>query len=362
MATDRRRTPDPLGLVEAIGAAPHRFDFYQAVRRLEAAYPDAPRVGEARRGREEAVRFGQQVSLAFAPSTLSGVDPRTERGSPPRLRVAFFGLFGPNGPLPLHLTEYAHARALQAGDRTLAAFADIFHHRLLSIFYRVRARANPVASLDRAGDRRFPLFVGSFAGLGLPSMSGRDSIPDTAKYAQIGLLSRATSSASGLATLIADYFRVPVKIEEFTPHWMSLPEDSLTRLGHGEVAELGGTAVIGRRVWDLQSRFRVVIGPLTLDQYERFLPIGSSFTRLVDWILNYSGLALAWDCKLILNKREAPPLVLGFTGRLGWTTWLGARSQDRDADDLVLHPPTRLGHGARSGVDPAADALNPNPA
>jgi hypothetical protein len=52
--------------------------------------------------------------------------------------------------------------------------------------------------------------------------------------------------------------------------------------------------------------------------------------------------------------------VLGFTGRLGWTTWLGARIQDRDADDLVLHPPTRLGRGVRSGVDPAADGLNRN--
>ncbi len=354
MATDSRRAPDPVGLLDAIGAEPYRFDFYQAVRRLEAAYPQSPRVGDARRCREEPLRFGQQVSLAFAPSTVSELVPRTERGTPARLRVAFFGLFGPNGPLPLHLTEYAHARALHAGDRTLAAFADIFHHRLLSIFYRIRARANPVSSLDRPGDRRFPLFVGSFAGLGLPSMCGRDSVPDLAKYARIGLLSRATASASGLATLIADYFRLPVRIEEFTAHWMSLPEDSLTRLGHGEVAELGGTAVIGSRVWDLQSRFRVVIGPLTLDEYERFLPTGSSFQRLVDWILNYAGFALAWDCKLILNKNEAPPLVLGFSGRLGWTTWLGARIQDRDAEDLVLRPPTRPGHVDTRELYPAA--------
>lgn len=356
MATDSGRTPDPLTLLEQLAEDPHRFDFYQALRLLECASPSRPRIGEARRPREEPVRFAQEVSMAFAPSALSGLELRTQKDLPPRLRVAFFGMFGPNGPLPLHLTEYARSRSLHAGDHTFSRFVDIFHHRLLSIFYRIWARSNPAVSLDRPDDRRFAMYVGAFAGLGLPSMSRRDAVPDAAKYAQIGLLSRATASASGLATILGDYFRVPVRIEEFTPHWMSLPADSLTRLGHGEVAELGGTAVIGSRVWDLQSRFRIVIGPLTLAQYERFLPTGSSFRRLVDWVLNYAGMALAWDCRLILNRSETPRIVLGSTGRLGWTTWIGTRGQDTDAADLTLHPPLHPGRRQDAGSDAFAGA------
>ena len=58
--------------------------------------------------------------------------------------------------------------------------------------------------------------------------------------------------------------------------------------------------------------------------------------RLVDWIHNYTGLELKWDCRLVLKRDEVPPLLLGYTGRLGWTTWLGTRLADSDADDLVL--------------------------
>ena len=40
--------------------------------------------------------------------------------------------------------------------------------------------------------------------------------------------------------------------------------------------------------------------------------------------------------QLILRKSEVPPLVLGRQGRLGWTTWLGQRHTDTDADDLCF--------------------------
>ena len=55
--------------------------------------------------------------------------------------ASFFGLFGANGPLPLHLTEYAYGRQLQAGDPSFARFADIIHHRFLGLFHRAWAQA-----------------------------------------------------------------------------------------------------------------------------------------------------------------------------------------------------------------------------
>ena len=39
-------------------------------------------------------------------------------------------------------------------------------------------------------------------------------------------------------------------------------------------AMLGSGAVLGRRVWDRQHKFRVQLGSLTLKQYESFLPGG----------------------------------------------------------------------------------------
>ncbi len=65
--------------------------------------------------------------------------------------VRFFGLFGPNGPLPIHLTEYAHERQLQAKDNTFVEFCNVFHHRLLSLFYRAWAVNQKSVDFDRAG-------------------------------------------------------------------------------------------------------------------------------------------------------------------------------------------------------------------
>ena len=89
-------------------------------------------------------------------------------------------------------------------------------------------------------------------------------------------------------------------------------------------------------MWDLQSRFRIVIGPLSREHYLRFLPGGESYRRLGDWVRNYVGHEYKWDCRMAMKADEVPPLLLGYSGQLGWTTWLGTRLNEEHADDLVL--------------------------
>ncbi len=82
--------------------------------------------------------------------------------------ILSFGLFGPNGPLPVHLTEYARERIYHHQDTSLRAFADLFHHRLALLFYRAWADAQPTVSLDRADNRRFEDYLSSLIGMGQP--------------------------------------------------------------------------------------------------------------------------------------------------------------------------------------------------
>jgi type VI secretion system protein ImpH len=333
-------SPDAVALGQALAEAPHAFGFYAALRRLDAAFAAAPRIGEADRPSEEAVRLGQLPSVVFAPSTLAGF-AMPKGDTPARLQVHFLGLFGPNGPLPLHLTEYARDRIRHASDRSFAAFADLFHHRLLSLFYRAWAEAEPAVSFDRPQDDKFGAWVASLIGLGTPSFRDRDAMPDLAKLHFAGLLSLQTRHPDGLASLLATFFALPVGIEEFAGEWVALAQHQQCRLGDDpETGTLGGSITVGSHVWSAAHRFTIRFGPLDLAGYRRMLPGGDSLARLIAAVRAYSGDEWAWQANLVLRAEEVPPLKLGGdAAHLGWTTWIGTRDPEAgDAGDLYLEP------------------------
>jgi type VI secretion system protein ImpH len=344
------RETDPVAFFAALAAAPYRHDFYQTLRRLECLYGNRPRWGRALRPIDEPIRLGQDPDLSFAPAPLASFDAGHD-GRPPRLQVRLFGLLGPNGPLPLHITEYTRERLRHVGDPTLSRFLDLFNHRFLTFFYWAWAQAQPHVNRDRPKDDRFAMYVGTFIGVSTKAFRDRDTLPDLAKLFHVGALIRHSRNPEGLIAILQHFFRVPVQIQEFVGHWMPLGRRERTYLRR-EGASLGAGAVLGARVWDRQNKFRLCLGPLTFAQYESFLPGGPMLQKLVDWVRLYCSFELDWDVRVVLKRNEVPPLKLGGGsserglvspkprsgegGRLGWTTWLGRRPAEADAGDLCL--------------------------
>lgn len=338
MAGTAGQATDPVALLDALHDHPERFDFFEALRRIECAYPEQPRLGHSTKPSEDPVRLCHTPSLAFAPRMLDRLD-KPQGGKTARLHGLFFGLFGPNAALPLHLTEYALDRKINARDNTLTAFADIFHHRMMSLFYRSWADAQPTVQYDRPKEDRFGLYVGALVGLSTPHMDDRDALPDRFKRFFAGRLLSQSRNAEGLQTLLQDFFHIPVRVVEFVAEWMRLPDEAHLRLGASpRVAALGLTAMIGESVWGAQQRFRLRIGPLDGVQFDHFLPGGEALKTLVAAVKAYAGEEKAWDVQLVLKKDQTPSTRLGQAGRMGLTTWLGQRQQIDDADDVVLRP------------------------
>lgn len=330
--------PDALALERALQERPGDFDFFEAIRQLECAHPARPRLGESTKPSEDFVRLCQTPSLAFAPRPIDRFEPAAE-GRPARMHALFFGLFGPNAPLPLHLTEYALDRERNARDPTLIAFANVFHHRMASLLYRAWANAQPTVQADRPAQDRFRLYTGALVGLATPGLEGRDALPDDYKRYFAGRMLAQTRNAEGLRSLLQHFFAIPVRIVEFVAEWMRLPREAHLRLGRStEVASLGRTAVIGEHVWGAQQRFRLRLGPLSRGQFEHFLPGSTALAQLVATVRNYIGDEKAWDVQLVLARDQVPATRLGRGGRLGLTTWLGRRGEDTDADQVVIKP------------------------
>ncbi len=334
-SADRKASDD---LIEALREKPDEYGFLFALRLIEAVYADAPGLGRSLKSADDPVRLAHEPSLAFETSTISSYESG-KAGARARLVSRFLGLFGPNGPLPLHLTEYARDRMRHHQDETFARFADIFHHRMLSLFYRAWADAEPTVHRDRPGDDRFAAYVGSLLGIGMPSLQHRDEVADDAKRYYAGLFACQARNPEGLQKILSDYFKQSVIVREFVGEWLDLSENWRCRLDSSRAAgALAKSAILGSHVWSCQHKFRLVIGPLTLSDYLEFLPKGKALAQLRTLIRNYLGDEMTWDAQLELERDEVPPLKLDARGMLGWTSWLGHRESRRNADDLILSP------------------------
>lgn len=353
MAAEDRQETRALALLQALQAEPERFDLFQALRRLECVFRDRPRWGEALRPADEPARLGQEAALTFADRQIVSLSLRED--GPPRLSTSGFGVFGPNGPLPLHLTEHARDRLRNSADPTLARFVDIFHHRMIALFYRAFAETEPTIARDRPSCDRFALYVGSLFGMGLPSTRRRGLISDETKLHHAGLLASQVRNADGLGTLVADLFQVPAEIEQFVGEWIAIPQRNWSRLGEANCA-LGLDALLGARTWVCAGKFRVILGPLSLDEFDRFLPGSSRLEELTELVRTYAGDELGWDLRLVLAMPWRA-MELG-RGRLGWNSWIGLEPETWSRAEFTFDPASRgratpAAHVDTAGVESA---------
>ncbi len=298
--------------------SPWNSGFISLMRAIAARSPDAPPPGKASRPSEDPFRLRQSASLVFPPREIAGLG-----GSPLRPEISLFGLgiWGPHSVLPLHMTEQAH---LQAGrqDLLLHDFADIFHHRALSLFYRAWFLCQDSATLDNPSDELFSQRLSCLAGLTLQK-SPAPRLPAHAQLAAIPHLLREARNPEGLTDTLQHYFAFPVRIEEFVSQWISLEMPDRTSLGMRHTAcLLGKGAISGDKVLDRQHKFRLIIGPLTLAQYLLFTPWGDDLPLLREWVRYFTGVEYCWDVQLILIASEIPAATLNGDHRLGHAVWL----------------------------------------
>ncbi len=354
---------DDLALTRCLQREGHRFDFFQAVRLLERLARERAAGAAARPWRplgqdwpdQEAVRLRVLAALSFPASAVHEIRPPVDSGpaAPPELLVSFFGLTGPSGVLPQHYTSLLIERVRQK-DFALRDFLDLFHHRLLSLFYRAwqkyrlpfayeQSRLDPGADAADAATGALYCLVG----LGTGGLRRRLAVDDEAFLFYGGHFAHHPRNADSLERLLADYFGVAVVLEQFRGQWLYLAEADCSQLPTAAAAgrnhELGANLVVGRRVWDVQSKFRLRLGPLTYEQFRGFLPDGRAFRALCQLTRSYVGLEFDYDVQPVLRRAEVPRCRLTRQGperrRLGWDTWVRYGDFPRDAEDVVLPAP-----------------------
>jgi type VI secretion system protein ImpH len=327
------QSSDLVSALNKLRENPSRFTLFAALRLLEQCNPQQPRLGESRKVTDDAIRLAQPPYLIFAPAEIE--DFREDDRPRPVLQQYTFGLFGPNGALPLHLTEFARERERQLDDPTVTDFVNALQHRLTTLFHRAWANSDPASNFDRPAQDRFLTYVGALIGIASEAARARDDVVDYAKLHRSGRFAPQCRSAEGLEAILADYFELPIQIRQFVGAWLDVPPDSFCRLGGApEYARLSEGATLGSASWQCQHKFEIVIGPLALDSFVDFLPGARGLRELRALAQMYTNDEWAWQVRLLLTDVAVPGMTLGQAGRLGWTTWLGAKRVQ--ADEVVL--------------------------
>ncbi|MEZ6130739.1 MAG: type VI secretion system baseplate subunit TssG [Planctomycetaceae bacterium] len=389
------KSPD---LIQELLKHPQHFEFFQAVRIIERCaaiderQPHASAVGSDVGPLTEPVRFRALPSLTFPPGQIAALNPdktrlkgkagransdlpdafattkdastntagntaiTTDRSSGPldplEMIVSFMGLTGPNGVLPQHYTSLVIERVHQRyKDHTLREFLDLFNHRFISFFYRAWEKYRLPFAYERnqqeggLDDDLFTRTLFSLVGLQIPGLRHRFSFDDQTIVFYGGLFAQQCRNAAGLQQILTSYFRVQTEVVQFCGQWLYLPEDTQSSLPSGRYPQginlsLGESAVVGSRVWDVSSRIRIRLGPLTIDEFHELLPGPGKLTAVAELVRFYIGAQLDFDVQLVLRKQDIPPcrLVSGSADepRLGWNTWMTSKPAVKDAEDAVF--------------------------
>lgn len=294
--------------------------FLALLRRLEREAPDKPRIGRAERLADDLVHIGQDPELAFPDQ-----DIRRAEGSIPAIRARFIGYFGPQGALPLNLTEEA-LRWQQQGEDAFVRFADIFAGRFYQLFFRAWSDARAITQHDRPEQDRFAAYVAAIAGTGTPAFQRHDSMPDLARLPLVPVFGGRVRSAVRLRHILEEYFRLPVSVEEHVPAWLEFEPDERRGLGQG--GALGQDLYLGARLQSVGEKICVHLHMPDAASYRDFLPGAAGHRRLADLVFWYLGRSVDVDLALTLPPAQIPAGRLGGSLSLGW---LAAVSPDLSA-------------------------------
>jgi type VI secretion system protein ImpH len=349
-------------LAEQLSQEAHRFDFFQAVRIMERIAAEKSPSGEGGHPvgrdfapRQEAVRFRVVPSQNFPPGEIVEVRPAANEQrsplAPPEMIVAFLGLTGPAGVLPRHYTSLLIER-VRAKDYALRDLLDAFHHRLISLFYRAWEKYRfPFAyerlALEEQSNKEDPFTESLYCllGFGTGKLRGRMNFDDEAFLYYGGFFAHFPRNALSLEAMLADYFEQSVRVLQFQGQWLYLSRDDQSalpndRMPDGLNCQLGRNVIVGERVWDVEGKFRVRIGPLGISDFRRFMPDGDAIRPLSQMIRTYAGAQFDFDVQPVLKAAEVPWCQLGGEGAspalLGWNAWIRCNEFEKDVDDAVF--------------------------
>lgn len=286
---------------------------------LEMIHSDMPRLGEASLPNLEPCRIGQWPLMEFALGDVAHVDIQQVV----RLYVQNFGLLGPHGALPLHITDYIRARLHQHNDTAMLEFLNIFQHRFYLLFYRAWANSKPAVAWREKDMNPFSRCMGHLSGDGLLSGSTRSVLDAFHRLAGVAHLTRSSKTREGLCRWLSLHLRIPISHQQEDAVWMRIPKSQRLRLSGAAIQQtLGHGAVLGTRVIRSDGPIRLLIHPTSFGDLKTVLPEGVLHRNLWTALWAYLGQEFDVTVQVSMPRTAVPVCQVGRIA-LNRHAWLG---------------------------------------
>jgi type VI secretion system protein ImpH len=264
------------------------------------------------------LRLRSRVAFDFPPASVHAIRLSPDVVGQIEIIANLMALAGNNAPLPEPFAEMLLA-SQKVRDMAMTDFLDIFHHRLLELYYSTTVHTAPWISNVHPAGNDLAQIVYALAGLGPAGLRRRMQVPDRTWLRYAGLLWHRPRSAAALAQILTDHFKVKIRLGKAVGRWFAMEEEDRCRLGRNTCVL--GKAAIGTRVWIGDAGILLHIGPLKSEAFLSFLPGGRFYRQLLDMLRFYVRDNVTADLDLQIAPGETASAAVG-GARLGWTSWL----------------------------------------
>jgi type VI secretion system protein ImpH len=301
---------------------PHGFSFFQVIRLLRL-FDTGLKKGKRSPGkRETPITVRPELSLAFPAADVSSIEPTGEDDGGFLVTATFLGLYGTSSPLPTFYTEDLLEEAGE-DENVTRDFMDILNGHLYRLLFRCWTKYRLSLQVVEEEDARQTQRL--FCLLGLGSEKLRKELPESYRFLRyLGLVIQHPRSALGLKTVLGDALEgLAVDIIPCFPRMAKLPVDQRCSIG-SVGSRLGEDAFIGEELLDRTGKFRLMIGPVSGEQFRELLPAGHKHRLLTSLTGFYLSAPLDYDLEILIKEGEVQTAVLGGTqwAHLGWNTWV----------------------------------------
>ena len=107
----------------------------------------------------------------------------------------------------------------------------------------------------------------------------------------------------------------------------------------GQNIALGKSVMLGKKGWNAQGKFRIILGPLNKEQAQKFRPGTKALLALDEIVKLYVRMEYDYDFIIRIIRRDTldkaqldskkPPII-------GWNTWLVSKSKKEYAEAETL--------------------------